>query len=115
MHEMSIAIQVVEQVVQVAEQNGAKKVDEVELEIGVMQQVVHEALELAFSVATEGTLAEDAKLTITEKEMVAICRDCDTEYKPGIDCYICPNCQQANARINAGNEIILKSVICQTE
>ncbi|UCD28436.1 MAG: hydrogenase maturation nickel metallochaperone HypA [Planctomycetota bacterium] len=115
MHEMSIAVQIVDQVVELAGQNNATRIDEVVVEIGLMQLVVPEALEMAFSVATESTLAEGARLKIVEQEIEAVCRDCDHRYKPRIDCYLCPQCGQANARIVAGNDIILKSVVCETE
>jgi len=115
MHEMSIAMQMVDQVIELARENKAIGIDEVELEIGRMQLVVPEALEMAFSVAVSGTLAAGAKLRIVEREIEAVCEDCGTDYKPGIDCYLCPQCGQANARIVAGNDIIIKSLVCETE
>ena len=42
MHEMSLAIGLIEQIQEVASQNSLKKVDEVELETGELRQVVPE-------------------------------------------------------------------------
>ena len=115
MHEMSIAIQLVDQVVEVARQHNVLRVEAVEVEVGRMQMVVPEALETAFSVATEGTQLEGAQLRIVEQEIEAVCRGCNHGYKPSIDCFVCPECGQASARIVSGNEIVLSSVICETE
>ncbi len=114
MHEMSIAIELVRQVERIAREHQATRVDEIEVEVGVMQQVVHEALHLAFEAAVERTWLQGAKLKITEESITAVCDACQNTFTPRIDCFICPHCGQANARITAGDRILLKTVICQT-
>jgi len=84
MHEMSIAMQLVDQVLEVARQNRAVRVEEVEVGIGRMQMVVPEALETAFSMATEGTLLEGARLRIVNQEIEAVCQDCQRGYRPSL-------------------------------
>jgi len=115
MHEMPIAVDIVDRAVEVAQQHHATRIDEVQVDIGVMRQVVPEALELAFSVASEGTLAEGAELRITEEEAVAVCRNCQCRFSPEIGRFVCPQCEQANVRIVAGSEIILKTIVCQAD
>ncbi len=107
-------MEIIQQLEQVAAQNNANRIDEVEVEIGVMQQIVPEALHMAFTVATEGTVAENAKLILTEVPMSAVCGDCGCEFVPKLEDFTCPQCGQANARIVKGNHIVLKSVTCQT-
>lgn len=113
MHEMSIAANVVEHVLEVAQRNGAARVSAVELEIGVLQLIVPEALRLAFEAATQATLAERAELKITETPAKAECRRCNTRFEPAIDDYLCPKCGQADVRLVAGNDILLKSIMCE--
>ena len=60
MHEMSIAASLIEHVLEVGRQQRATRIAEVELQVGVLQLIVPEALELAFSAVTEGTPAEGA-------------------------------------------------------
>lgn len=115
MHEMSIALQILDQAIQSASAKNVTRIDEIELEIGQMQQVVFEALELAFQCIAEGTIAEGAKLNMTEREMTAICRVCGHEYQPSIEVFTCPPCGSANAEIVTGKDIILQSMVCQTE
>ncbi|MHC4441738.1 MAG: hydrogenase maturation nickel metallochaperone HypA [Planctomycetota bacterium] len=114
MHEMSIAIQLVDQVLEVAREHNVVRVEAVEVEVGRMQMVEPEALEAAFTMATEGTELEGAQLRILEQEIEAVCRGCNHGYKPSMDCFVCPECGQASARIVSGNEIILSSVICES-
>jgi hydrogenase nickel incorporation protein HypA/HybF len=116
MHETPIAIEIVNQVVQLAADHGAIRVEQVEVQVGAMRQVVPEALELAFSVVSEGTLAEGAVLRITEVPAAANCNHCGRQFAPDIDVsFACPACGQADVRITAGNDIILQSVVCETD
>lgn len=112
MHELSIAIQLVEQIVEVAETNKFPRVDEVELETGVLRQVIPEVMQTAFKEATSGSIAREAILTITEIAAKARCNQCTMEFKPEIDNFLCPKCQIADVDVFEGNIIILKSVIC---
>jgi len=113
MHEMSIAEILVKQVLGVAQANGLQYVSEVEVEIGAMRLVVPEALELAFVALIEDTAAAGAKLVIQEIPIKGRCRLCDKSYsmQPGI--FICPDCGTADVEITAGNDIVLKSLVCE--
>jgi len=94
--------------------HGATRIDLIEVEIGRMRQIVPEALEVAFAAMSEGTIAQGARLEITEVQMQAVCRVCGHAFQPEIDLYICPRCEQADVRIVAGNDMILKSITAQT-
>ena len=114
-HEMPIAVDIVDRAVGVAREHGAIRIEKVEVQVGAMRQVVPEALELAFSVASEGTLAQGAELCISEEKLEAVCRNCECRFSPEIDRFLCPQCDQANARIVAGNDIILRTVVCEAD
>jgi len=114
MHEASIAVELVDQVVQTAQNHHAFKVEEVDVLVGVMREIVPEALELTFSATSAGTIAEGAKLRIMEERIIAVCRVCDCLFAPEHLLFMCPRCRQADARIVAGNDILLKSLKCQT-
>lgn len=114
MHEMPIAAAIVEQALEAVAPHGATRIEVIEVEIGRMRQIVPEALQLAFSAVSAGTLAEEARLDLTEVEMEAVCRCCGHTFRPEIDLYICPGCEQADVRIVAGNDMILKSITART-
>jgi hydrogenase nickel incorporation protein HypA/HybF len=115
MHEMSIAMQLLEQMLEIAGQHEAVRIQEAEVQLGVMREVVPEAMQMAFAAASAGTIAEGAVLRLSEERIVAVCGVCDCLFTPRQTCFLCPQCNQADARIVAGNDIILKSMICQTE
>jgi len=115
MHELAIATELVRQVVAIANEHRAACVEEIVVECGQMRQIVPEALELSFSVAAEGTVAQGARLCLIEEVIVAVCRQCQHQFTPQVGDFMCPQCGQADARIVAGDQIILKSVVCQTD
>ena len=115
MHEMAIATELIRQVVAIADEHGATHVDEIVIECGQMRQIVPEALELSSSLAAEGTVAQGARLCLIEEKIVAVCRQCQHQFRPQVSDFVCPQCGQADARIVSGSQIILKSVVCQTD
>ena len=115
MHEMSIADGVLRAVLDAAGGCGGRRVERVELTIGQMRLVVPEALEMAWQVISEGTIAAGAELAVVEMPMEARCRRCGWEFAPQIDNYLCPGCGLADVEILAGDDIILKSVVCDVE
>lgn len=114
MHEMAIALNLLEKVIEVSRQNDAVVVDEVEIEIGRLRQLVHESLQAAFTVAAEGTPAEQATLKIVDTPAVIQCQGCGLTFQPEEFVFACPRCHQANGRVLQGNDVILKSIACRT-
>jgi hydrogenase nickel incorporation protein HypA/HybF len=110
MHEYSLATALMEQVLAAAMQNRLASVETVEIEVGALQLVVPEALDLAFNALAEGTPAQGAKLVQEEAALKARCRACGAEYEPEIDRYTCPACGRAEAEIIQGRYIILRSI-----
>ena len=115
MHEMSIAIEVLETALAAAADSGAGRITEAEVVVGAMKLIVPEALELAWSAVIEGTPAAGSQLRVTEMPVAARCRDCGREYSPSLDNFLCPGCGQADVEITGGDDIILKSVTCESE
>jgi hydrogenase nickel incorporation protein HypA/HybF len=110
MHEMTIATSLLEEVLALVGQHKARRVGEVEVELGVMRLVVPESLQVAFAVVSEGTPAEGAILKLTETPLRASCNLCQNEYSAQVGDFRCPSCGQADVRITGGNDIIIKSV-----
>ena len=115
MHEMAIADSLVNHVLEAVRAQDVIRIESVEVEVGVLQLVVPEALQVAFSVVTEGTLAAGATLKLVEVPAAAVCRQCAREFEPAVDDYLCPGCGKADVRIEVGNDIVLRSVVCQTK
>ena len=115
MHEAAIAMAIIDQAVAAAARHNATRICRIEVEVGAMQQVVPEALDLAFEVASKGTLTEGAQLMLTTEKTVALCRQCDCRFEPDVEhfSFLCPRCQKADVRIISGNHITLKSLVCE--
>jgi len=115
MHEMSIAVALVEQLEALAAEHGASRIEEVHLRAGAMRGIVPEALELAFEVAAEGSVAEGGRIVLEVVQPVARCRVCGARFEPQIDSFLCRECGEADVELIAGNDILITSVVAQQE
>jgi len=115
MHELSLASYLIDSVLAAAAEHDATCVEEVAVEVGVLRQVVPEAMQMAWETLTRDTLAEGAALKITEVPPSAVCRRCGRPCQVTIDRFVCPHCNHADLRIEAGNDVVLTSIVCQTE
>jgi len=110
MHEMSIATELIKQILKIAEENNLKKIESVELEVGELKQVVPIAMKETFKAVTKDTIAQGAVLKIKEIKAKAICRRCKVIFEPELNFFICERCQVADVDIIKGADIIIKSI-----
>ena len=110
MHEMSIATELIDQILAAAASHGLQKVEEVVVETGALRQIVPDVMQAAFEAVSKGTIAEGAELTIVEVPARARCRKCGQEFEPQPDNFLCPLCLVADMQVVQGEDIILKSV-----
>ncbi|MFJ7962973.1 hydrogenase maturation nickel metallochaperone HypA [Streptomyces sp. NPDC096324] len=83
MHELSIAVAVVEQVEEAVRDRG-RAVESLTLRIGELAGVVPEALEFSFGLATEGTALAGARLLIETVDARGRCEGCGREARTGM-------------------------------
>jgi len=76
MHEMSIALNIVEIAESIARQNKAQRINHIQVEIGTTSGVVPEALEFCFESASKNTLAENCRLELLTSKAVVNCPVC---------------------------------------
>jgi hydrogenase nickel incorporation protein HypA/HybF len=92
MHELSIALSVLEVVEEEAERRGVS-VSAVRLKLGPLAGVIKDALLSAFDLAREGTPLEHCMLVIEEVPIIAFCPQCQMnrtiESAQHICCGIC--------------------------
>ena len=113
MHEMSIAVELLRELESLVKTNNVKRVTEFTVSVGQLRGVVPEALDMGFENLSKGTCTDGAKLHIEFVPPVAQCRQCNNRFGPGEDYYLCPKCNKADVEIVEGNDIILKSVVCE--
>jgi len=76
MHELGLAMEVVDSV---AERAGGARVKRVVLEVGALTAVLPDSLRFCFDLTTEGTSIEGATLDIRRTPGRARCRACEAE------------------------------------
>jgi len=92
-----------------AARHGAGRIHRIALRVGDLAGVVPEALEFAFDVVTEGTIAEGARLEIVRVPLICACTVCGSEFQPP-DVFFdfdCPQCHSMSARVRQGRELEL--------
>ncbi len=109
MHELSIAVNILDTVEENALQHHAVVVTEVELEIGELSGVEFEALDFAFSQTPRSALFRNTAFKILRIKPLAHCQDCDSEF--GVSQYgtPCPKCKSFKTGLVRGNELRIKS------
>jgi hydrogenase nickel incorporation protein HypA/HybF len=113
MHELSVAQNIIEIVVDHAVKNNADRVTEVVLDIGGVSGVIPETLEFAWEIVAKGSPAENAVLKINFIEAVAFCQECKKEFKMNDIFTICEFCGSAYYEIIRGKELKVKSIVVE--
>ncbi len=105
MHEMSLAINIVELVSAKAQAAGGQRVTSVELEAGKLSGVMIEALVFCFEAATCNTPAEGARLEVREVEGRGRCLGCGHAFALDSLLAQCPQCGGYAVEIVQGKEL----------
>lgn len=113
MHELSIAMGIVDLAEKEAKKAGAKVIEVIELEIGTLSGIEIEALEFAWPVAVKGSVLENAKKIIERPEGKARCSRCGLEYSIENLFDSCPECNCYLKDILQGKELRIKSITVQ--
>jgi hydrogenase nickel incorporation protein HypA/HybF len=110
-HEISIAMAIVEELEEAAVESGYTRVYAVRLQIGELSCVVNEALEFAWELATADTIAAGARLEIDRIEVALECSACGRTGKPlAPNHFVCSNCGSASATIVRGRELLVAAM-----
>jgi len=110
MHELSVAVALVEQAEQAAKKENAGKIISVTVVIGRVSGVEPEALEFAFNIAAEGTMLEKSRLIIDKIPLKVKCNECGEETCPELPLISCVKCGASNTDIVQGREFLFKSM-----
>lgn len=111
MHELSIALSLIEAATEKAEELGAVRVEALHLKLGALSGVVREALLFSFDLAAAGTPIEGARLEIEEIPVSVFCQNCKTEQQlPGIQLFRCPVCDTPTPDVVRGRELELSAL-----
>jgi hydrogenase nickel incorporation protein HypA/HybF len=106
MHELSIALSVLDIVKTAAADAGLARVDTVRLRVGKATGVLPDALRFAFDCSKAGTPASTAALEIEEVPIGGRCDDCARDFtSPEPYVLACPLCGGSAFHITTGGEL----------
>ncbi|MFH2218576.1 MAG: hydrogenase maturation nickel metallochaperone HypA [Pseudomonadota bacterium] len=111
MHEMGIAMQILEiATASIPEDMRNARVEKVNLRVGKLAAVVPESLRFCFEIAAKDTPLSGAVLDIEEVPVVAVCRECRTEWTITEPAFTCKKCKSGAIEIVSGRELDIESI-----
>ncbi len=112
MHEISVMMEVIRIVDEMAEKNSINHVAEIAFEIGECSAVIPMFMEEYFPVLTsEKPLYKDCKLKFNTIQAGAVCNACGKPFKVVENEGKCPFCQSEDKTFFSGNEFSIREVV----
>jgi hydrogenase nickel incorporation protein HypA/HybF len=106
MHELSIAMSIVDMAQQEAERRGGVQVHAVHLRLGLLSGVVKEALLSSYEMACHATPLEGSQLLIEEIPVEVFCPKCGVaRLVRSIQWFCCPECGTPTPTVLRGKEL----------
>lgn len=106
MHELSIALSIVDIATETAEKNGGGRVEKLYLKLGALSGVVKDALLFSWELASADTPLEGSRLVIEEVPVVVRCQNCEADRRlDSINRFFCPVCREAAPTLVQGKEL----------
>lgn len=106
MHELSIALSMIDGVLEHARTQGDVRVEAVHLKLGALCGVERDALEFSYGIACEGTPLHGSRLVIEQTPIVIYCPACSHECTlPSVQQMYCPECHSPAFDIRSGREL----------
>lgn len=111
MHELSIALSILDSVQEEVEKNGYSCVEAVHLRIGAMSGIVPDALRSAYELASEQTPFAHSRLVIEELPIVIFCSTCKrTQPVQSVQMLYCSECNSPAGEIISGSELEIRAL-----
>jgi hydrogenase nickel incorporation protein HypA/HybF len=106
MHELSIALNLLDLVAAEAKKHGNTRVLEIHLKLGLLSGVVKDSLLSAYEMAREGTQFKEAKLVIEEVPVLVHCPTCrTTRTVVSVQMLCCAECGTPCPNVVSGREL----------
>jgi hydrogenase nickel incorporation protein HypA/HybF len=105
MHELSIAMSIVDAALDEARERGLK-VGAVHLRLGALSGVVKDALLFSYEVACQDTELQGSQLIVEDVPVVIFCAQCQQEQTlTSMQSFCCPQCGTASMDVRRGKEL----------
>ena len=115
MHELSIAMSIVEMAQEEAELRGVT-IDAVHVDLGPLSGVVAEALLFSYEIACNGTPLEGSRLLIKEVPIEVYCPACKAQKTlTSMQWFCCPECGTPTSEVIHGKELLITALEIRDE
>lgn len=105
MHELSIAMSIVDAAVEESQRRNVK-VSAVHLRLGALSGVVKDALLFSYEVACQDTPLQGSRLIVEDISVIVFCAKCQQERKlESVQLFQCPECGTPTMDIRRGKEM----------
>jgi len=111
MHEVSIAVSLLEIIEKKCREEGYPSVESLKIRVGKASGILPEAMKFAFEVAKQDTVARNAKLVIDLIPVQGICKDCAGHFECESPYILeCPFCNSSLFQVISGYEMELVEI-----
>lgn len=110
MHEMSIALNIINIAEDELQKADGKRIEKIHLAVGKISGVVIESLRFALEVSQKDGCLSHAEIIIDEIPAIMKCKNCDHEFEAEDFYTICPKCNKFEHKILSGKELMIKSL-----
>jgi hydrogenase nickel incorporation protein HypA/HybF len=111
MHELSIAMSIVDIAIEYAQRDDAHEVREIEIEVGTLSGVVVDALDMAMEAAVKHTICDGAEWKITEVQARIRCPESGESHPVNSLFEPCPECGNYGHELIEGKELRVRSLL----
>ncbi|MGH7728614.1 MAG: hydrogenase maturation nickel metallochaperone HypA [Vulcanimicrobiaceae bacterium] len=111
MHELSVALGLLETIGEAAERDGFERVSAVHVRVGALSGIACDALRFSWELASAETVAAGSELRIEDVPLVIACAACRAESAPNPGAGLrCSRCGLPSTEIVSGRELELVAI-----
>ncbi|HBD08787.1 MAG TPA: hydrogenase maturation nickel metallochaperone HypA [Syntrophobacteraceae bacterium] len=114
MHELAIAQNVLDVVLEEGRRHGLAQVTVIRLQVGALAAVVPDALTFCFEMISQQTMAAGARLDIETIPVVVRCPKCHEAFTIDDHMFVCPECGEPAIDLISGRELLVASIEGET-
>ncbi|MBU3946691.1 MAG: hydrogenase maturation nickel metallochaperone HypA [Proteobacteria bacterium] len=110
MHEMGIALNILDIVKQEMDSYGAEKLISICLVVGEFTAIAHHSLTFCLEIITKDTPFEGVRLEIEQIPLIGRCINCKNEFAIEGNRFICTKCSSKAIETISGRELFIKEI-----
>lgn len=113
MHELSLAMEVIELAAREAEKNSVTDIFEIEIEVGDLSGVEAETFQSALEMIVKDTLLEHTLIRVNRTPAIGSCMNCSKEFDMKERLSTCPHCHGYPSEIRGGQDFRVVSILAE--